>query len=320
MWKFDNIYKETIWGGSRIGDFIGEKLPSDKIGECWQLSSVPGSVSIVSSDIDKGKNITELIESYKADLLGQKNYQRYGNRFPLLIKLIDACDNLSVQVHPDDNLARMRGELNGKAEMWYVLGCTENAMLVNGFKEKVDPAQYTQLVENGKIINHLRFSNIHKGDAYFLPAGRVHALGSGVMVVEVQQSSDITYRIYDYERRDSNGETRELHLDLAYDAIDFSTAGGESIAYNRKVNFPVCLVSSPHFTTNLLQLDNEILRDYSEWDTFVALIATKGRASLRSGEHIIDIKVGETVLIPASARGLVITPEKDFEALEIYVK
>lgn len=320
MWKFKNIYKETIWGGSHIGNFIGETLSSDKIGECWQLSSVDGSISYVSSSFDNGMSITELIDKYKSDLLGKKNYLRYGNRFPLLIKIIDACDNLSVQVHPDDMLARKRGEINGKAEMWYVVGCSENATIINGFEESVNTEQYSELVKNGELINHLRLSKIHKGEAYFLPAGRVHALGSGVMVVEVQQTSDITYRIFDYDRKDANGQSRELHLDLAYDAIDFSTSGGDPIAYTPKLNFPVRLVSSPHFTTNLLQLDREILRDYSEWDTFVVLTATKGEATLRCGERVLDMKVGETVLIPANTDGVMLTPNSEFEALETYVK
>ncbi|MDE7381082.1 MAG: class I mannose-6-phosphate isomerase [Muribaculaceae bacterium] len=320
MWKFENIYKETIWGGDRIGQYVGESLSSMKIGECWQLSSVDDSLSVVSSTKDRGLTITELIERYGTELLGKKNYLRFGTRFPLLIKIIDACENLSVQVHPDDRLARMRGELNGKAEMWYVLGCTDHATLINGFKEQISPEKYTQLVASGELMNHLRFSKIKKGDAYYLPAGRVHALGSGVMVVEIQQTSDLTYRIYDYDRKDASGQPRELHLELAYDAIDFTDKGGKAINYVRRNNFPVCLVSEPHFTINLMQLDSEILRDYSEWDTFVALVATSGKALLRSGEDELYIKAGETVLIPAKSKGLVIHPEGEFEALEAYVK
>lgn len=320
MWKFQNIYKETIWGGQRIASFKGETLHSDKIGECWELSAVEGSESVVADGIDVGMPISALIDKYGADLLGKKNFARFGNRFPLLIKLIDANDDLSVQVHPNDELARRRGEINGKAEMWYVLSCSDSARLVDGFKNPVTPEEYHDLVKSGEITKHMRLSHIKQGEVYYIPAGRIHAIGSGVMVVEIQQTSDITYRIYDYDRTDASGRKRELHTELAFEAIDFSTDGGVPINFHNRLNFPVNLVTTPHFTTNILQLDSEVMRDYSEWDTFVAIIATQGSATLRSGNLTMKIHAGETILIPANANSLTIHPDGLFTALETYIK
>lgn len=320
MWTFKPIFKTTIWGGERIAPFKGIETEQKDIGESWEISGVEGDESIVANGHDAGKTITQLIDKYGTSLLGERNYKKYGDRFPLLIKFIDAREDLSVQVHPDDKLAHERGKKSGKIEMWYVLGAEPGARVANGFNRQVESGDYRRLVETGEIMDVLNFNDIHPGDTFFIPAGRVHAIGKGAFVAEIQQTSDVTYRLYDYKRKDKDGKERELHTDLAFDAINFNDTEGRSVAYTPHPDIPVNLVTSPFFTTNLLQIDEKVLRDYSEFDTFVVIIAAEGEASLVCGNETLEIRRGTSVLIPASAKGLSIVPKGKFTAIETYIK
>lgn len=320
MWTFYPIFKSVIWGGEKIAPFKGVSTDMHAIGESWEISGVEGSESIVSDGPDNGLTLTQLLEKYQENLLGKKNYQKYGNNFPLLIKFIDASKDLSVQVHPSDELARKRGAMFGKTEMWYVLGVEKDATLANGFNRKVGKDEYGHLVESGEIMDVLNFHKIKPGDVFFIPAGRVHAIGKGAFVAEIQETSDITYRLYDYKRKDQDGNERQLHTKEAFDAINFDDTEGKPVKYTAIPDIPVNLVTSPFFTTNLWIIDSEVMRDYSEWDTFVVIICTKGKATISTDSQSKVITAGHTVLIPASCKNITIAPEDIFEALETYIK
>ncbi len=320
MWTFNPIFKTVIWGGEKIAPFKGVATDQKKIGESWEISGVAGSESVVADGKDKGLTLTALIDKYGASLLGEKNYKRYGDSFPLLIKFIDAHDDLSVQVHPDDELARKRGSKFGKTEMWYVLGAAPGARLANGFNREVNPDEYEGLVNSGEIMDVLNFNPVKPGDTFFIPAGRVHAIGKGAFVAEIQETSDITYRLYDYKRKDKDGNERQLHTKEAFEAINFKDTEGKPVAYTAHRDIPVNLVTSPFFTTNLWTIDHEVMRDYSEWETYVVIICTKGKATLTTDMETRVIKEGTSVLIPASCKKLTIIPDNLFEALETYIK
>jgi len=319
MWIFKPILKQTIWGGDRIAPFKEIDSNLENVGESWELSNVAGSESVVSAGPDAGTTLPQLIDRYGASLMGHRNYDKFGNRFPLLIKFIDARDDLSVQVHPDDEMAQRHGMPNGKTEMWFVLDCTPGAKLANGFRQPVNPADYESLVESGEIENVLNFVEIKKGETYFIPAGRVHAIGKGAFVAEIQQTSDATYRLYDYHRKDKNGNERELHTALAKDAVNFNDTDGNPVSYQPRADVPVNLVRSPYFTTNLLTVDHEIMRDYRENDSFIVLIVTEGAAEICGEQAPLQVHQGETVLIPASSKGITIIPQGTVTLLETYV-
>lgn len=324
MWIFNPILKTTIWGGSRIIPFKqlnpAEHENADSIGESWEISGVAGSESVVADGPDSCKTLTELIETHGETLLGHRNYVKYGSRFPLLVKFIDACKDLSVQVHPDDALAVERGHENGKNEMWYVLDAEKGAKLANGFVSPVDPADYMRLVSTGEIESKLRYNDIAPGDVYYIPAGRVHAIGAGAFILEIQQTSDVTYRLYDYRRKDANGKERELHTELGYAAIRFDDTDGNASEYEAIADLPVNMVTTPYFTANLLHLTRPVLRDYSEWDTFVCMVAIEGKAEICGADKRMILHAGHTLLIPASAQGVHIRPQGLFRAVETYIK
>lgn len=320
MWRFNPILKTTIWGGTRIADYKEIETDVENIGESWEISGVPGSESRVIEGPDSGATLRELITKYKGALLGERNYIRFGNNFPLLIKFIDARDDLSVQVHPDDEMAKRLGHPCGKTEMWYVLDAPKGARLANGFKNPVDPADYERLVSSGEIENVLNFNEIKKNDVFFIPAGRVHAIGKGAFVAEVQQTSDDTFRLYDYHRKGADGKERELHTELAKEAINFNDCAGEAVSYSHIENIPVNVISTPYFTANILEIDDKMMRDYSEIDTFVVVIATEGEATLTCGSQEMHLKQGQTALVSADATFLGITPKGNFHALEVYIK
>lgn len=327
MWKFEPILKATIWGGDRIAPFKGIASDQECVGESWELSGVEGNESVVADGPEAGMKLPDLLDKFGAAILGERNYKKFGNRFPLLIKFIDARQDLSVQVHPDDEMAHRLGQANGKTEMWYVIDAESGARLANGFKEAVNPDDYAQLVESGEIENVLNFCNIRPGDVYFIPAGRVHAIGAGAFVAEIQQTSDATYRIYDYHRKDADGNERQLHTALAKEAINFNDTEGEAVKYQEFPNIPVNVARCPYFTTNLMDLDSEVMRDYAELDSFVALIVTGGSGVLHCGADavsnvptVMKVRKGDTVLVSASAQGLEITPDSGgLKLIETYV-
>ena len=268
-----------------------------------------GNESVIVNGKYAGLTLPDLIVQEGANLLGVKNYERFGQEFPLLIKFIDARQDLSIQVHPNDKLAWERHQSKGKTEMWYVVSADEGAHLRSGFAKQVTPAEYEASVNDDTITDLLTDYLIQPGDVFFLPAGRVHSIGAGAFIAEIQQTSDITYRIYDFKRRDANGNTRELHTELAKEAIDYTVESDYRTHYIARENQEVELVSCPYFTTSLYELTQEFTLDYSALDSFVVLICMSGQATFMtdSGDEFV-MHQGETVLLPATAQWLRIRP------------
>lgn len=319
MWTFSPILKTTIWGGDNILPLKGLDPTLSKIGECWEVSGMPGSESVVEAGPDSGLTINELLDKYGAGLLGKRNYNRFDGKFPMLVKIIDTSDRLSVQVHPDDRTASELGLPNGKNEMWYVLDSREGAEIANGFKHPVTKEDLDSLINNGDISDALERIEIRRGDVFYIPAGRVHAIGAGCTLVEVQQSSDTTFRIYDYDRTDKSGNPRELHKDLALRSINCDDCDNRRIEYSTTPNVPVNVIRSPFFSINILESNTEFIRDYSENDSFVVIVMVDGGASLHCGSQSAVIKKGHSVLIPASASGVTISPDGEARMLEAYI-
>jgi len=317
--KFKPILKDKIWGGPKLRDVLG-KSASDKAGESWEISGVEGDISIVQNGYLKGNSLEELAEVYMGDLLGDTIYERFGVEFPLLIKFIDAADFLSVQVHPDNELAKERHNSYGKTEMWYIVE-SDQGQLIAGFNRELDQEQYLQHLKGGSLKEILNYEEVAPGDIYFMPAGRVHAIGAGVLLAEIQQTSDVTYRIYDWNRSDDQGNPRELHTELALDAIDFARHSSYKTEYRPLDNSTVTAVDSPFFTTGVIQLDRPVEKDYNLIDSFVIYLCMEGQAGITYGKGEVElIKKGETVLIPAELKNLAIVPTEPTTLLEVYIK
>ncbi len=317
---FKPIFKKIIWGGSDICPFKGLTHCEEGIGESWELSHVEDNFSVVDNGPLAGKTLDELIREYGPQLVGSKVMQRFGKTFPLLIKFIDARDNLSIQVHPDDELARKRHNSFGKTEMWYVIKASEGAALYSGFSRQIDAGEYVRRVEDDTIMEVLQRYEVKEGDVFFLPAGRVHAIGSGCFIAEIQQTSNITYRIYDYNRKDAEGNSRELHTELAKDAIDYTYQEDYRTHYESHKDEPVSLVRSEYFTTNLLDLDSSLKRDFSSLDSFVVYICMSGKATITDDKgNELSIHQGQTALIPADTLWATINPSPDAKFMETYI-
>lgn len=320
--KFTPFYLEKIWGGNRIKTILGKyygTLPN--CGESWELSSVEGYVSVVSNGFLAGNTITELIEVYMGDLVGDKIYKKFGIEFPLLFKFIDTNKDLSIQVHPGDELARKRHNAYGKTEMWYVVHAEKGALINSGFNRPVTRDRYIELLEEGNITEILHYDEVVPGDVFFIPAGRVHAIGEGVMLAEIQQTSDITYRIFDYNRKDVQGKLRELHTDLALDAIDFSYMEEYKTRYHVEPNVSSEIVSCEYFTTNLLEFTEKVEKDFYLLDSFIVYMNLGGRFKIEyeGGEEMVE--AGETVLIPANLESFHLIPlSRIIKTLEVYIK
>ena len=307
--KFHPILKQTLWGGERIIPYKELASGLSRVGESWELSGMPGSESVVAEGPWAGSTLSELIGRFGAELLGKANYARFGQEFPLLVKFIDAREDLSIQVHPDDELARKRHGKSGKCEMWYVLEAEPGASLLTGFSRPIAPAEYERRVADNTLTDVLNRQAIASGDVFYLPAGRVHSIGKGSFIVEIQQSSDITYRIYDFDRRDAAGNSRELHTELAREAIDFESSENSRITYAPENNQEVRLVTTPYFTTSLYTLTARTRCDWSATDSFVAIVLLQGSGSLTDNEgNRIDVRQGETWLLLASTQWTEITP------------
>lgn len=318
---FKPILKSVIWGGSQICPFKGITPTEEGVGESWELSHVDDNFSVVAEGELANKSLDELIKEYGKELVGGKVMERFGSRFPLLIKFIDARDNLSIQVHPDDELAKVRHNSFGKTEMWYVIKADKGASLYSGFSQQIDKEEYVKLVGNNTIMDVLKKYDVSEGDVFFLPAGRVHAIGAGCFIAEIQQTSNITYRIYDYNRKDKNGNTRELHTELAKDAIDYTLYPDYRTHYKAHTNATVNLADCKYFTTNLIELDTVMVRDFEELDSFVVYICMEGSATLRdSNGYEIRIHQGQTALIPANNKTVAIIPAPKAKFLEAYIK
>ncbi len=312
FFKFNPVLKQTLWGGERIASYKGVDSELTRVGESWELSALAGSESVVCGGPYEGNTLSELVARLGASLVGQRNFERFGRDFPLLVKFIDARDDLSIQVHPNDELARRRYGRNGKTEMWYVIEAEPGASLISGFSRPVSLEEYDRRVADDTLPEVLARHSITAGDVFFLPAGRVHSIGRGALIAEIQQPSDVTYRISDFGRVDAAGRPRELHTEQAREAIDFRVESDYRTRYVRRENQEVRLASTPYFSTSLYEVDRPIACDWSPLDSFVCLIFIKGKARLldRHGSET-TLHQGETVLIPALSSQVEMIPEAD---------
>ena len=318
--KFEPLYLEKIWGGNRLKTLFNKNYNLKNCGESWEMSGVEGNVSVVSNGFLKGNNLSELIEIYMGDLVGDKVYDKFGPEFPLLIKFIDAQDDLSIQVHPNDQLSKVRHNAFGKTEMWYVVDAAKGALINSGFNQPVDKEKYMNYLNSGRLVELLKYDKARVGDVFFIPAGRIHAIGKGSMVAEIQQTSDVTYRIFDYNRKDDKGNERELHTELALDAIDFSFLEDYKTQYKPEINKSAGIVSCEYFTTNILEFDKPVEKDYSLNDSFVIYINLEGDFEVVTEEGNEKVAKGETILIPASLETIRLNPtEGKVKLLEVYI-
>lgn len=315
--KFQPILKDKIWGGQKIKSILKRDSNLSKIGESWEISDLEGDTSVVTNGMLQGESLKELLEYYKEDLMGVKNYKVFKNKFPLLIKFIDAKEDLSIQLHPNDELAKVRHNSFGKTEMWYVMQSDEDSNLIVGFNQKITPEIYLKHLDDKSLPGILNFDKVKEGDTYFIEVGRVHAIGAGVMLAEIQQTSDITYRVYDWDRVDDEGNERELHNDLAIDAINFEMKDNFRISYNKQENQLNEMVSCVYFTTNFLHLTNPIQKE-NIYDSFIIYICVEGEAILEVDEFSETITKGETILIPAALKHFKIAANNT-KLLEVYV-
>jgi mannose-6-phosphate isomerase len=315
--KFEPILKDKIWGGQKLKSLLDKKSNLPNIGESWEISDVKGDTSIVSNGNLKGRSLKELLEIYKADLIGEKNYTIFGNKFPLLIKFIDAKEDLSIQLHPNDKLAAERHDSFGKTEMWYVMQADKNANLIVGFNQKMTSEKYLKHLESKTLTDILNFDKVKTGDTYFIDVGRVHAIGAGVMLAEIQQTSDVTYRVYDWDRVDDHGNERDLHNDLALDAFNFDMPDNFRVQYQKEKNTSNNMVSCPYFTTNFIHVTEPILK-LNTIDSFFIYMCVEGEALIETETASEFIKQGETLLLPAAIETFKIT-STNAKLLEVYV-
>lgn len=317
--KFNPIFKEKIWGGDKIRTVFGmDYAPLPNCGEAWVLSGYGQEISVVSNGFLAENQLDELIEVYMGDLVGEAVYEQYGNKFPLLIKILNSSDWLSIQVHPDDELAKSRHNDLGKTEMWYVASAETGAELISGFNREMDAAQYLSNLENGTIKQIMNYEKVKKGDVFFMPSGRVHALGPGLLIFEIQQTSDLTYRIYDFDRVDDKGNPRQLHTDLALDALDFAYHHSVRTDYTPEFNRTVPIVESKYFNTSMIHFDKPVVKDYSGIDSFVILQCAEGECLVEYDGGSATLKAGEVLLVPAIMERLRIVPLQESKILEIY--
>lgn len=316
--KFEPLLKQTLWGGDKITKFKRLSTDEPQVGESWEVSDVPGSESIIANGQLKGRTLTDALKEMQDELVGTENYKRFGNTFPLLIKFIDARQDLSIQVHPNDEKARERGMKNGKTEMWYIMDSEPYAKLRSGLKKKITPDEYKAMVADDTICDALAEYPVKSGDCFFIPAGRIHSIGSGCFLAEIQQTSDATYRIYDFKRKDKNGHYRELHTEQAAECIDYTVEKDYRTDYVPAKNQGVSLVRCPYFNTAVYDLTEPMTLDYSELDSFVILIGVKGEAEITDNEgNKTTLHEGESILVPATTKTLNV--EGTLKFLETYV-
>lgn len=315
--KFRPILKQVLWGGNKIIPFKQLDAEMEQVGESWEVSGVKDNESIVANGQYEGMKLNDLVALLKGDLVGKENYERFGNEFPLLIKFIDASKQLSIQVHPNDEQAKAKGLKRGKTEMWYIMESAPDATLLSGLKCTITPEEYKAMVENNTITDALCEYRVSEGDVFYLPAGRIHSIGAGTFLAEIQETSDVTYRIYDFKRKDKDGNYRQLHTEAAAECIDYSVENDYRTKYEARKNEGVELAQCTHFTTSVYDLDEPMLLDYSELDSFVVLIALSGECTLSTGDAETQLRAGETVLLPATTQTLNVSGTVKF--LETFV-
>ncbi len=318
--KFQPIMKEKIWGGQKIRTVLNKDFtPLDNCGETWEISGVQGNISVVSEGPLKGQTLPQLIETYKEDLLGEKVYEQHKTEFPLLVKFIDANQDLSIQVHPDDDLAQSRHGSLGKTEMWYIFQADEGSSLIAGFNQPLDKRDYLKHFNNNSLTSILNEESVVADDSFFIPAGRVHTIGKGLLLAEIQQTSDITYRIYDFDRIDKDGNKRELHTDEALDAIDYQHYPQYKTSYNTAINNAVELASCSYFRVNRLYFDETTTRSYDHLDSFVIFVCVDGILQIHWDQQHITVQKGEAVLMPATINQIHLVPSAPYKVLEAYI-
>lgn len=319
--KFLPLFKNKIWGGNKIKTILKHDFsPLPNCGELWAISGVPGNESIVAEGPLEGNNLNELLEIYMSDLVGDKVHDIFQNEFPLLIKFLDANDWLSIQVHPDDELAKARGFERGKTEMWYVIQADNGAKLIKGFSQNTSRGEYLTALNDNTLPEILNYENTKEGDAFYIEAGKVHALGPGILLTEIQQAADITYRMYDWDRKDETGNGRKLHTDEAMEAIDFKAEKGGKIEYHSHKNQSMPMVDEKYFTTNIIEINQPMEKNYDELDSFVIYIITKGSFILKSEQGNMDLGIGDTVLLPAITQKVELHPLPTATLLEVFIK
>ncbi len=313
--KFYPVYKEKVWGGDKIKALKNEKDIPAKCGESWEISGVQGDVSVVKNGFLKDNTIEEIIEVYMGDMVGDKIFEKFAYEFPILLKIIEANENLSIQVHPDDATAEQRHNARGKSEAWYILETLDNAKLISGFNKSSNFAEMSDLIKSKKLEAILNQPLTKPSEVYYIPSGRVHSLGKGNLIVEIQQTSDVTYRIYDYDRTD-----RELHLDLASDVIDYKKTTKLTEEYSRNPDKSNKIIKNSNFTINYLPVMNSLEKDYFNIDSFIIYYCIKGELIIKCNNKTESLKTGETVLIPAALKNIVLIPKTYTEMLEIYLE
>ena len=317
---FQPLFKEKVWGGQKIREILGMDFsPLPNCGEAWLLSGVEGNNTFLKNGFLGGNELNELVEIYMDELVGESVYERFGNEFPILVKIIDARQWLSIQVHPGDELARARGLSGGKTEMWYIMDADPGAELIAGFRRNTNPAEYQLLLQEKRLMEILNVEKVSKGDVFYMPSGRIHALGPGTLLAEIQQTSDTTYRIYDWDRTGENGTPRELHLKEALDAIDYNSYTDYRTGYHPEPGKTTHLLATPYFSTNLMTLSTAIEKDYSYIDSFVILLPAEGRIEVQTPQGTYPLKAGEAMLLPAISEKVTLNPLVNSVILETYM-
>jgi mannose-6-phosphate isomerase len=316
--KFVPILKEKIWGGNKLKEVLHKTSEGEKLGESWEISGMENDLSVVENGDLRGRSLDQLLNDFGKELVGKKVFKSFGNKFPLLIKFIDAREALSVQLHPEDRLAMERHDSFGKTEMWYILQADEGAEINVGFNRAVSKNEYLEYLNSKKLTEILNFEKVKKGDAFFIRPGTVHAIGAGVLLAEIQQTSDVTYRLYDWDRVDASGKGRELHTDLALEALDLDLNKDFKKSYNHTTNTSNNIANCEYFTTNYLSVEGDLKKDYTNLDSFVIYMCVSGEAVVTVNDNSEVIKIGESILIPAKNKEVRIS-SKGAELLEVYI-
>lgn len=319
--KFKPILFQKIWGGLNLKKFCNKPIKGKKIGESWELSTIEGYISVVKNGIYKGKTITDLINYYPIEILGY-NYLKYKEHFPLLIKFIDAAENLSIQVHPDDNYAKQKNYQNGKSELWYIINAQQDSYIIAGFNTKITKEEFLYYLTTNNVELILNKIYVKRGDFIYIPAGTIHAIGKGIVLAEIQQSSDITYRVYDYNRKDNNGNLRPLHIEDAINVLNFNAINNQPIKYEPVQNMSVEILRSPYFYVNFINCLTESSFIYkNKEDKFKILIFTNGYGFLESENFDkIEYSAGDTFLIPAINKEFAITSKLKTDIIEVFLE
>jgi len=318
--RFHPIYKPLIWGGEKLRENYGKTDAPEKTGESWEISHVEDNISLVSNGFLEGKSLEEIIQIYKGELVGHRIFDRFGSRFPLLTKFIHSNDDLSIQVHPGDEYAAEHHGENGKTEMWYILDSDRDAQLIVGFNRDIDRDIMFEKLKDGSLKEVLHFEKVSEGDVIFLPEGRIHALGPGIVLAEIQQTSDMTYRIYDWDRVGVDGKPRELHIEHALNVLDYKAHTSYKTSYQSELNTPVRLVECTYFSTQLIHVDKKIDMDYATLDSFVIYMCLDGDLDIRyNGGKQTQLVRGDSILIPAAIKDISLEPKEESRLLEIYL-